>query len=277
MSRMRVEELVQDRIALNSWTLDTTAPADLIGIARQAGYAAVELRMADFNKLSAPDGLIDAVRRSRLTVTSLGADGILVQADPDAQAQWFDRLHVAADICGRLDCDTIMVSTGMANGTSVANAAGILLEAAAKLEKSGIRLAYEFNAFHPTLNTLEHALALLAAADRPGIGLALDSYHMERSDSWDRLSGIQPERLFCLQISDVPSGTSSAAPLDRLPPGQGVIDWKRLFRFVDRADYRGRISFEAPNPATWGLDAAFVARDGLLSITELWHASRRVQ
>lgn len=269
------EKPVRERIALNSWTLDSAEPLNLLRLACECGYAAVELRMADFNKLQEPTQAVGIVRKSGLAVASLGADGILVQADATAQAEWFTRLEAASRIALDIGCDTIMVSTGMANATTVEAAAKILLRAGSVLAGKGLRLAYEFNAFHPSLNTLEHALALLTAADRTNIGLALDSYHMERSGSWRDLGHIPAHRLFCVQLSDVPAGDAAGqAPLDRLIPGQGRIDWSVLFRFLDSSGYDGLVSFEAPNPATWSLDAAAVAQAGLAGIRTLWQDSR---
>ena len=40
--------ILHDHIALHTWTLDSTPFVDILRIARQAGYNALELRYADF-------------------------------------------------------------------------------------------------------------------------------------------------------------------------------------------------------------------------------------
>jgi sugar phosphate isomerase/epimerase len=50
---------------------------------------------------------------------------------------------------------------------------------------------------------------------------------------------------------------------DRLPPGQGVADWRGFFGLLAEKNYRGYLSYEAPNPAQWARPALDVAREGL--------------
>jgi 2-keto-myo-inositol isomerase len=51
-------------------------------------------------------------------------------------------------------------------------------------------------------------------------------------------------------------------PVDRLPPGMGVVRWTDLFRLLAAKNYGGYISYEAPNPAHWARRAADVASEG---------------
>ena len=51
-------------------------------------------------------------------------------------------------------------------------------------------------------------------------------------------------------------------PVDRLPPGQGVVDWTGLFGLLAEKGYDGWLSYEAPNPAHWQQPAAETAKQG---------------
>lgn len=262
---------ISHRIALNSWTLDTTPLTQLPDIAREAGFLAIEVRSVDFKRVDDPLAAAALVRNSGLAISSLGADGILVRANGREQDEWYRGLEDTTLLAEAIGCDTIMVSTGMENQTTIAAAAEILATAGEIAGKAGLRIAYEFNAFHPSIASLPAALDLLAAAHRPNIGLALDSYHLQRSGGSQGLEAIPADRLFCVQISDVPSAAGEQrAPLDRLPPGEGLIDWRRLFSYLDESNYGGFVAFEAPNSATWSKDPRRVAADGLARIVDLW-------
>ena len=51
-------------------------------------------------------------------------------------------------------------------------------------------------------------------------------------------------------------------PTDRLAPGRGVVRWSELFQLLARKNYRGFLSYEAPNPAHWQKPAIETAREG---------------
>ena len=66
------------KLALHTWTLDTTPLADLLRIARETGWDAVELRRLDFAR-AAERGqtaaeLIDMVKASGLPVACVGVE-----------------------------------------------------------------------------------------------------------------------------------------------------------------------------------------------------------
>ena len=54
----------------------------------------------------------------------------------------------------------------------------------------------------------------------------------------------------------------AVASADRLPPGQGVIDWADVFGLLAEKSYTGLISYEAPNPVLWARSPYEVCREG---------------
>jgi sugar phosphate isomerase/epimerase len=60
------------RLALHTWTLDTTPLPELLRIARETGWPAVELRRLDFVRAEErgepPAQMMDLVKKSGLTV-----------------------------------------------------------------------------------------------------------------------------------------------------------------------------------------------------------------
>ncbi len=53
--------ILQQHVALHTWTLETTALADALRIARAAGYHGVELRHADFMRCRLERGDLDRI------------------------------------------------------------------------------------------------------------------------------------------------------------------------------------------------------------------------
>ena len=69
--------------------------------------------------------------------------------------------------------------------------------------------------------------------------------------------------IFYVQFSDVPDAPPPGLPpVDRLPPGKGVVGWTDLFRLLAEKGYDGYLSYEAPNPAHWQQPAAETAKQG---------------
>ena len=132
-----------------------------------------------------------------------------------------------------------------------------------------VRLALEFNSQVAQFNTLESVREVLAQAAHPACGLLLDTYHLQRSGRFGRsFAEVQPEEIVYVQYSDVPrEGLQPGYATDRLPPGQGVIDFSEVRDLLSDKRYAGPLSYEAPNPAAWARDPAQVAREALEAST----------
>src|SRR4029453_19509682 len=111
------------------------------------------------------------------------------------------------------------------------------------------------------LNTIERLRDLLARAGHPSCGLLVDAYHLHRGGGGLRaVEDLEPGEIAYVQFSDVPAaGLQPGQPLDRLPPGRGVVPFREFFQLVARSGYTGHCSYEAPNPAAWKRDPETVA------------------
>jgi 4-hydroxyphenylpyruvate dioxygenase len=134
------------------------------------------------------------------------------------------------------------------------------------VEKYGVRLALEANSRHPVLNNPRAAYEVVKAADHPACGLLLDAYHMECGGYGGRAFDFLPgELIWTFQYSDAPvvaERSTARRPLDRLPPGAGVIRWREVYDLLREKGYDGYFAYEAPNPAQWSRDPMEVAREG---------------
>lgn len=255
-------------LALHTWTLDTTPLPEVLRIARTTGWDAIELRRLDFKRAaergqSAGD-VLDVVKRSGLPVACVGVEVGWMFAEGDERRRLLDAFDESCGWAAALGCATVMSPADRGRG-SVERAARSLREVGEIAARHGVRLALEFNSQAEQFNTLAAARDVLAQAGHPRCGVLLDTYHFCRSGgdpaNLDRLS---PDEIVYIQFSDVPrTGLEPGKALDRLPPGQGSVPFRAIFRRPPVAAYTGYLSYEAPNPAAWARDPETAMREAL--------------
>lgn len=266
---------LQSRLALHTWTLDTTPLAGALRAISNAGWNAVELRRVDFARCfeagMANDQVLGLIRASGLKVGIMGTEYGVLFAREAERRRIFSVLEETCANAVALGCNTIMTATGPGEGT-VRDAAAGLREAGDVVQAHGLRLAYEFSAAHDWLNRLDIAREILALAGHPAVGLLLDAYHLERSGAGGRgFEDVPAQEIFAFQYSDVPNTplAGGTRPADRLLPGRGTVRWKEVFQLLVDKGYQGYLSYEAPNPATWSRPPEDVAREALTATRAL--------
>lgn len=254
------------RLALHTWSLDTTPLAEALAAARAGGFDAMELRRIDFTRCldagMSNAQVLDLVRASGMHVAVLGTEYGLLFAEGAERQRLFDVFALTCSNAVAMGCPMIMTAPGQNNGT-IAQAALSLREAAQVAADHGLRLALEFNSQHDVINHIEVAREVIAKAAHPAAGLLIDAYHLQRSGSPGRgFEHVAPEEIFTFQYSDVPAGPppGQRRPTDRLLPGDGIVQWQAVFELLREKGYGGYLSFEAPNPALWARPPAEVAR-----------------
>jgi sugar phosphate isomerase/epimerase len=277
---------LQDRIGLHTWTVDTTPLADVLRIAREAGYAAVELRYIDYKRCMesglARNDYLALVRGSGVPVGVMGVENGLIFSNGEERERLLKSLETSCANAVALGCGTLMISPGRNAPTSV-EAAGANYKLAAQMAAAhGLKLALEFNSRHPLLNRTEVAREIVGIADQLNGGLLLDAYHLHCSGAPGRgFDNVPVAEILAFQFSDAPPGPPSKVwtALDRLPPGKGAVDWTGVFGLLMEKGYAGYINYEAPNPAQWNRPADEVAREGIGAARDLLQApalSRRL-
>ena len=257
---------------LNGATIMTTPTDRHIAIARDAGYAGVEVRTERL--LDAPEEVEAAAAIVRPgEVWSLNGIQLQVLADGRLDRARLDlELPPRLEICRRLGVAYLLVVPPRAAGVDRGQAIGamrdglaILRDAAAML---GIGVAFEFLGFGDCpIDT--PALAGEVVADLPGVDLVLDSCHWHASGTGP-LDAFPIERLAMVHLNDAP-----AKPLreiedaDRLLPTRGVIRLAELLAELRRSGYDGPWSLETFNPEYWTEPPEQVARDGHALLDQL--------
>jgi sugar phosphate isomerase/epimerase len=259
---------MQNRLALHTWTLDTTPLAGALQAAKAAGWNAIELRRVDFTR-SFEAGMsnaqvLDLVRASGLKVACVGTEYGLIFAKGDEKKRLLAVLEETCANAVALGCKLVMIAPGQNPPGTLREAAANYRDAGDVAKAHGVRLALEFNSAHAVINRLEAGREVVALANHPNCGLLLDAYHLERSGGGGRgFEAMAPEEIFAFQYSDVPAGppTTANRPTDRLPPGKGRVRWREVFQLLREKNYRGYLSYEAPNPEYWSRPPEDVARE----------------
>lgn len=242
-------------IGINTWVwtsplTDRELPV-LLGRIAELGFDAVEL------PLETPGDLSVAAVRSALADTGLrpyvvgamapGRD--LVEAEPARVSATQDYLRSCVDLAAGIGatavCGPFYAATGRvwrlsepARATAYEQWRENLAPVAEHARAAGVRLGIEpLNRYETSLiNTVDQALEGLGELLDRGVGLALDSYHLniEERSSADavRRAG---EHLLHMQVCGN----------DRGAPGGDQTDWPALLGALDDVDYTGPLNIES--------------------------------
>jgi sugar phosphate isomerase/epimerase len=259
---------MRDRLALHTWTLDTTPLVGALRAARVAGWPAVELRRVDFARAAEAgqpaDAVLDQVRASGLRVACVGGQLGWMFSDGAERRRLLDAVAESCRWARALGAPVVMSPADLGTG-SLADAAAGVRELGDRAAEAGVRLALEPPSQAQQLNTVERIRELIGRAGHPSCGILLDAYHLHRGGGGLRqVEELDPGEIAYVQYSDVPgSGLEPGQTSNRLPPGYGVVPFREFFALVEAKGYVGDLSYEAPNPAAWARDPETVAREAL--------------
>jgi sugar phosphate isomerase/epimerase len=269
----------QTPVHLNGATIMTTPTDEHLRVARETGYAGVEVRAERL--LGAPDEVTAAAAEVRAgEVWSL--NGIQLQLTPEGR---LDRARLTAemaprlDICERLAAAYLLVVPPRAAGADRDRSIEAMREGLAMLRDAGARrgigVAFEFLGFADCpVDTPE--LAGRVVADLPGVHLVLDSCHWHASGAGS-LDAFPIDRLAMVHLNDAPAKPPrEIEDADRLLPGRGVIRLAALIESLRAAGYDGPWSLETFNPAYWARPAEEVAAEGRAAVARILDVPRSV-
>jgi len=258
------------RLALHMWTIDTTPLATALDAAKMAGYDAVELRRTDFKRCfdagMSNEQVLDLIRKSGMPCGVLGVEYGWLFATGEESKRLFRVFRESCENAVALGCDTLMSAPGQVNGP-IKDAIKYLKDAGDIASEFKLKLAIEFNSQHEVINSIAVLREILDGAGRPNAGMLLDAYHLERSGAGGRgFADVSPDEIAAFQYSDAPPAPVTGGvkrPVDRLPPGQGIVRWTEVLQLLAEKNYAGYLSYEAPNPAQWAREPLEVAREAV--------------
>jgi sugar phosphate isomerase/epimerase len=234
-------------------TLIGCSAPELVYIAARAGYDAVSPRFIPMNVPGEFPCFPDDKNLVRATKTALQTTGIkvleveLARLTEDCDPRSFEP---ALELGGELGAKRLIMSAW----TKTRDDRNFLVDCYAETcdlaAPYGMTVDLEFPSFS-RLRTLDEALDIVRAADRPNGGILVDTLylHLSRVDIGELLH-VPSDLLHFLQISDCLPGIADThegmiqlARDARLYPGEGWIDFKGIIERIPPVDY----SIELPN------------------------------
>ena len=255
MSERRENNAPKSLYSLAHLTLIGVTPPELVYIAARAGYDAVSPRFipmhvpGEFTQSPVEKAQIQATKTALKTTGLKVLDVELARLTEDVDPRNF---VPALELGGELEAQRMIMSAWTKTRDDRNFLIDVYAETCDLAHPYGITVDLEFPTFS-RLRTLDEALDIVRAADRPNGGILVDTLylHLSRVDLAELLH--IPSELFhflhvsdCLPgIADTREGMIQLARDARLYPGEGWIDFKGIIERMPPVDY----SIELPNKA----------------------------
>jgi sugar phosphate isomerase/epimerase len=262
-------------IHLNSIIIQEASLADKFNLARQTGFAALELWVHDAAPqiLSAQDRRIgqdrfgwdpdrsgvDAQEIAKLAqANELSVDGIL--PGTDVMMRWarkldkrlLESLRDTLDLCARLQARYFLLPA-FSQGSTLKNMAMNLREIGLIAREAGVKIGLEPMGHLPPVNTVD---AVRKVIDMSGLGqtagIVLDTFHFFRArQKLSDLASLPAGEIVAVQINDARS-----MPIEKLAgnrhrelPGNGIFDTVGFCAGILHLGYDGPFTVEVMNTA----------------------------
>ncbi|WP_281929409.1 sugar phosphate isomerase/epimerase family protein [Roseibium album] len=236
-------------------TLISATVPELIYIAARAGYDAVSPRLipmhvdGEFTQSPVDRAQVQAAKTALSTTGLKVLDIELARITEDCDPRSFER---ALELGGELGAKRMIMSAWTPTRDDRNFLVDVYGETCDLAEPYGLTVDLEFPSFS-RLRTLDEALDIVRAADRPNGGILVDTLylHLSRVDIGELLH-VPSDLLHFLHISDCLPGIADTregmiqlARDARLYPGEGWIDFAGIIERMPPVDY----SIELPNTA----------------------------
>jgi sugar phosphate isomerase/epimerase len=226
---------VRPRFSLAHLTVIRLSPPQVIETAARTGYDTVGFRLIGGTEITPAYPLMDDKPLMRATKAAIAATGVgvldieFVRITPETDVASLESFMAAGAelgaryvITSAFDPDLSRFTDRLATVSDLAS-------------QYGLRAVLEFFPW-TVVPDLGAAVRIVEAAERPQLGILVDTLHFNRSASaFHELDQISPSRLPFVHVADAPVQASyttedllHAGRVERLPPGEGDIDIKRI-------------------------------------------------
>ncbi|MFT4233120.1 MAG: TIM barrel protein, partial [Leucobacter sp.] len=242
-----------------------------------AGFDGVEIMDSDLTAaFESPEEIRALCDRLGLAIELFQPFRDFEGVDDETLADNLRRARAKFEVMRRLGARMMLLCSNVATATDpspevAAAQLGALADLAAEY---GIAIAYEALAWGRYVNDYRDAWRIVERADRPNLGVCLDSFHiLSRGHDPAGIEDIDPDKLYFLQLADAPAmdmDVLSWSRHHRLFPGEGDFDLVRFLSHVVLAGYRGPLSLEVFNDTFRQTDAKRTAAHAVRSLRWLY-------
>lgn len=254
---------------LNSSTIKTAPILDKISIAAETGFEAIELWHDDIDAHIAGGGTLSDIQHA------LDDCGLTVPTTIHLK-DWFNSTgeeHTKAlDECKRRMEQAAAVGAlhviagpppGKADRVLGAKHYCELLELG---KRFSVKPAMEYLGFVEDINTIDAALDVITKAGHADATIVHDPFHIFRGGgSVESITKTRGEQIAICHFNDVPESPPREQQRDgdRVMPGDGCFDLRRLLTLLRQVKYNRWLSLELFREDLWSQDPREVARVGL--------------
>jgi sugar phosphate isomerase/epimerase len=232
---------MRPKYSLAHLTVIHLSPPQVIEVAARTGYETVGLRLIGGTEITPAYPLMDDKPLMRATKAAMAATdvGVLdiefVRITPEIDAASIEPFMAVGAELGARYMITSAYDPDLSRFTDRLAAISDLAS------QYGLRALLEFFPW-TVVPDLSAAQRIVEAAERLELGILVDTLHFNRSTSKpDDLDRISASRLPFVHVADAPVKASytteellHAARVERLPPGEGDIDIKRILSHMPR-------------------------------------------
>jgi len=198
-----------------------------------------------------------------ISLAAASYQGGLLLSQGEARQAHYDHFRRRLDLCQQLEIPTLVVVADFVQKVEAIDLErGIvsLQQAGQWAEGFGVRLALEFRGGSTFCSSLDTALALVAQAIQPNVGVCLDVFHYYTGPSKaEDLDLLTRSNLALVQVCDLAGVPRElAGDADRILPGDGDFQLTPLFDKLRSIGYDGWVSLEMMNPSLWGQPAQVI-------------------
>ncbi|SKA71505.1 4-hydroxyphenylpyruvate dioxygenase [Thiothrix eikelboomii] len=241
--------------------------------AAKAGFAGVELFEKDllYSDKSASE-LQSLAQQLGLQLFTLQPFTDFEGLPPALRSKAFERAQRKFQLMQELGITTLVVtsSTSPQAAADWQVLAADLAELADGAAQFQLRIAYEPLPWAAQIKTLQQAFELVQLAQRPNLGLVLDSFSFfALKTELTSLSAALVERIFIVQLADSPELTMDIQQLDkhfRCYAGQGILPLPALFKQLRALGFAGLVSQKVPCEEFRASNPYQIARNGYRSL-----------
>jgi sugar phosphate isomerase/epimerase len=223
------------KFSLAHLTVIRLSPPQAIEVASRTGYDTVGLRLIGGTEITPAYPLMDNKPLMRATKSAMAATGIgvldieFVRITPEIDVSSLEPFMAAG---AELNARYLITSAFDPDLSRFTDRLAAISDLASQY---ALRAVLEFFPW-TVVPDLSAAVTIVEAAERPALGILVDTLHFNRSAStFGELDGISPSRLPFVHVADAPVQASytteellHTARVERLPPGEGGIDIKRI-------------------------------------------------
>ena len=244
-----------------------------LAAAAKAGFRAVELFENDFTFFPGK------AREARGMASDLGLEIVALQPLRDFEGapvarrpRQFDRATRKLELARELGAPLLCLCSSVAEdaGGDREAIAADLAELADLAHQYGLNIGYEALSWGRHVKDWTTAWDIVQAANRPNLGVVLDSFHIcVRGAPIAPIADLPGNKIALVQVADAPALHMDPLSLSRhyrCYPGQGDYPIVDYLDAVLRTGYRGPVSLEIFNEQFRGASASGIAVDGMRAL-----------